>query len=923
MPMVTSSPNNPSYIDLRLWAKERGLDGARHPHICHALDSVAVSMALWDTFVPAGLAQRISDGLGVDEAHARMLVAFWSGCHDVGKLVRTFQEQAPTDLSGYPEEKSTGHAGHALVSCGWMAAVLPRLGYTDDDYAASLVAQLLGGHHGTYPAPLDDFQSPESTFGFSPGTWSEQRERAVRMAHEAAGCPAPPNKLDPPTAALVCGLVILADWLVSQEHFILDRLNEPPEDGSPSSLRRYFRRALSAAPPLVAAAGLGRLTTSPASFSDSFPGIETPNGLQDSLSRHLPQLCSDGGLLLVTAAPGEGKTETAFHAADLLGHATGHDGRFVALPTMATADQMYTRLRDYAAHRADVPAPLALLHSMAWLAPHYAPDPDHGSPVLSGKSEFDVTDWLMGNKRGLLSSWSVGTIDQALMAALPSRHNSVRMLGLAGKVVIVDEVHSVDPYMQTLLERLLHWLGAFGSPVVLLSATLHHATANALVEAYLHGSRGRKRRRGEPVPVPSIDYPGWLHVHPHTGKVTANPEPLRTTERIPLETDLAPLPVHQGRAEREAVLRDHLSPLVQEGGCAAVICTTVAEAQATRNLLAQWFSALDSTPDLYLLHARFPQEQREAITQEITTRFGKEGAASGSRPASAVVVATQVIEQSLDLDVDLLITDLAPVGLLLQRAGRCWRHEHLGIVERPRWARGPRMVVLVPEEPESRSRVPRPWQYVYPLSLLMRTHTLLLRREGAPIRIPQDVQALVDGLYDDDSLIEDVTADIRRIGEELALRTHARNAVIPTTRALGQDLHPLTAFDLDAGDHFLATRFGAESVRVLCCYRDSRGLLWLDAGRTRPLPEPKPGGRLSRADLRAIVSRTVPLRADRSTEPPLAEANRVPESWSQEFHLRDLVLLVHEVSDRGEVSPASLGERSLFLSPVNGLEEVS
>jgi CRISPR-associated endonuclease/helicase Cas3 len=873
--------------------------------------------------------------MGVGEQHARSLLAFWAGCHDTGKLVRHFQEQIPTDLSAYPDEPSE-KKGHALVTTEWLSTALPGLSYTDDEYVLALVAQLLGGHHGIYPAPLDEFRDPFSGFGFVKGAWEEQRKRAMLLAHELAGAPEPPPKLESPTAALVCGLVILADWLVSQEHFILKQLKTPPVDGSIAALREHFDRSRSAVPALLASAGLGRLTVSPATFTESFPELETPNGLQESLARNLPELCSEGGLALITAPPGEGKSEAAFYTADLLGQATGRDGRFVALPTMATADHMHTRLKEYATRRATTPAPLALLHSMAWLNPDYAPAPpapgtstvlsDIDAGTDSGRSAFDITEWLLGNKRGLLASWSVGTVDQALMAALPSRHNAVRMFGLAGKVVVIDEVHAVDPYMQALLERLLHWLGAFGTPVVLLSATLHHTTANALVESYLHGSRGRKRKRSEPKPVPSIQYPGWLHVHPRTGEVSTNPQPISTTPRNPLNVDLVPLPLAGGRADRSAALREQLEPLVEEGGCAAVICTTVAEAQATRDLLAEWFAKVEASggraPELHLLHARFPQEQRTAITEQIITRFGKEGAARGERPESAVVVATQVIEQSLDLDVDLLITDLAPVSLLLQRAGRCWRHQHLGTVRRPTWAGSPRMAVLVPTEADSTKHIPRSWGFVYPPSLLMRTHNLLRRRSDQPIRVPEDIQVLVDDLYDDETLIEDVAADIRRLGEEMALRTHGRNAVIPTVNKLGDDLHPLTAVDFEIGEHFLATRFGADSVRVLCCYEDTHGRLWLDPERSRPLPEPGPHGRVAHEDLRTVISRTIPLRADHHTQPPLAEANRVPGSWSEEFHLRDLVMLVHGIADDGRVTPARLGDRALCLSPVNGLEEL-
>ncbi|WP_435106658.1 CRISPR-associated helicase Cas3' [Nocardiopsis synnemataformans] len=911
-PVPPDPAEDPTHIDLCLWAKERHLRGHRYPYVLHALDATAAALVLWDVVLSSGLKRRITAGLGTDEHHARALVAFWAGCHDIGKLVREFQEQVPFDLSAYPDDPHPGDkVGHSFVTHQWLVTALGSLGYDDEDgYTAHLVAQLLGGHHGVYPELLDEYTTPR----FQDGPWQEQRERSTRLVHEAAGSPEPPARFEAAVAHLVCGLVILADWLVSQEHFLLNQLRTPPADGGRTALLAHFQASAPRIIALVQEAGLRRLITAPASFTESFPGF-TPNGLQDSLARHLPDLCAEGGLVLVTAPPGEGKTEAALHAADLLGNATGHDGRFLALPTMATADQMYGRLKKYAQHRSEVGSPLTLLHSMAWLNPEYAPtDRD-----LARSDDLAPTSWLMKAKRGLLASWSTGTIDQALMAVLPSRHNAVRMFGLAGKVVIVDEVHAVDPYMQILLERLLHWLGAYRVPVVLLSATLHHSVANSLVKAYVTGSKGKVKRSAPPF-VEKINYPCWLHVHPGSGEVTANPEPFGTTKRDPLKVDLVPIPLKDKRPDREQALRDLLSPLVSESGCAAVICTTVAEAQQTRNLLASWFATLEDPPELFLLHARFPQDQRTRITAELTRRLGKEGARNGDRPTRAVIVATQVIEQSLDLDLDLLVTDLAPVGLLLQRAGRCWRHEHLGVVTRPAWATEPRMAVLVPQEEQSRGHVPRSWQYVYTPSLLMRTHTLLARRAGAHVRIPEDIQALVDDLYDDPTLIEDVTADIKRMGEELALRTHGRNAVIPTSREVYGDLSPLTKADFEIGEHFLATRFGADSVRVLCCYRDVHGDLWLDEALSRRLPAADSEGRMSGEDLRVVISRTIPLRADRNTRPPLAEANRVPKEWEKNFHLHDLVLLVHPVGD-GTTGEAVLGDRRLYLHPDNGLEE--
>lgn len=925
--------------DLRLWAKESGLGGARYPAVCHALDSAAASLVLWRDHLPPGLRATIADGLGLDEDRAGRGVALWAGMHDVGKLTPGFQHQIPIRLDGYP--RPDGHSrreGHAELSAAWLSAVLPDFGYPDEVRSGTpLIAQLLGGHHGRFPDLAEAASGDALTeFGFSRDAWDEQRRAVFTLLRRMLGDPGPPARLEEPTAALVCGLVILSDWLVSQRHHVLDMLRDPPGAGTADALRGHFDRALRAVPGLVDAAGLRPLEVAPASFADSFPTIPAANGLQASIAEHLPGLCPEGGLLLVTAPTGEGKTEAAFHAADLLGAATGRPGRFVALPTMATADHMYRRLRAYAEHRAAVPRPLALLHSMAWLNPDYAPAAREGtSTVLSGggadggpsrgDARFTVTDWLLGRKRGLLASWSVGTVDQALMAVLPTRHNVLRMLGLAGKTVIVDEVHAVDPYMQTLLEQLLRWLGHFGVPVVLLSATLHRKAADALVTAYLEGAGHRRGRRAAPL-VAEVAYPGWLHADPRTGTVTANPEPIRVQERPQITVETSAVPVRERRPDRSAVLERELAPLREHGGCAAVICTTVAEAQAVFEHLERWLRDGSgqgaAVPELHLLHARFPNRRRTEITGDIVWRFGREGAAAGARPRAAILVATQVVEQSLDLDVDLLITDLAPMALLLQRAGRCWRHERTGAVVRPPWARRPRVVVLVPDRPDDKARIPRSWRFVYPVSLLVRTHNLLRDRGGAPIRVPEDVQGLVERVYEDDTLITEVEQDIERMGEELALRTHARNVLVPSPRGLRRKgLYRLTAADVEIDDHLVATRFDADSVRVLCCYRDPGGGLWLDEECRTGLPPTGSGGegRFTDTELAELIGRTVPARGGPWLSRLSAEERWLPEAWRESFHLRDLLLLPHPVEPGRRARPARVAGREWLLDPRLGL----
>ena len=279
--------------------------------------------------------------------------------------------------------------------------------------------------------------------------------------------PEPPLRSTPQAAALACAIIVLADWLVSQESHLLARLGDLPASGTEGDLSSHFAKSLRITARLVSDAGLAQLSVRPGSFAEAFPHILEPNDLQRSVAEHLPGLLHGPGLLLVTAPPGVGKTEMALYGAKVLGQATGRPGVDVALPTTATADQIYLRILRYLEDQAEAAAPLMLLHGMAWLNSHYTPD-EETSPVLTGDgdvgSQFVAADRLRGRWRGMCGSWAVGTIDQALMAVLTSRHNALRLFGLAGKTVIIDEVHACDPYMQGLLLTLLRWLGSARHP---------------------------------------------------------------------------------------------------------------------------------------------------------------------------------------------------------------------------------------------------------------------------------------------------------------------------------------------------------------------------------------------------------------------------------------------------------------------------
>lgn len=339
-----------------------------------------------------------------------------------------------------------------------------------------------------------------------------------------------------------------------------------------------------------------------------------------------------------------------------------------------------------------------------------------------------AASWFRGRKLGLLSPFAVGTVDQALMGVLQTRHMFLRLYGLANKVVLIDEAHAYDTYTGTLLVDLIRWLAELGCSVIVLSATLPAAKRRELVAAY---------SCSEPA-LPAVCYPRATVVE-RGGAPQVHPVPDAPVRRVALE----PVSVASGEDATGAVA-ERLSYELREGGCAAWICNTVDAAQhaylALRRLQESGDPALHDA-DLILYHARFPLEQRLEIEREIDRKFGKAGLESGARPSRAVLIGTQVLEQALDYSVDVMVTEAAPIDLVLQRSGRLHRHTH----DRPGPLEQPRMLWIEPPlEETGRPRFGNSALIYDEVVLLRSWHAL---RGCATVQLPGGIEALVEAVY--------------------------------------------------------------------------------------------------------------------------------------------------------------------------------
>lgn len=715
--MSTSTTKPPSPVPLdALWGKaDLEVGPEPHPVLLHILDVAAVA---WELVDGRRLPSRLSDDLLAVLPLTDL--AFAIALHDLGKLTPGFQAKVPRlkdRLAGlgadFPHNAETNHA---LATAALLPGMLVAMGASSG--CAQLITAVVAGHHGSFH-PL----SPASNAVLHGGAfWQAARAQAVATLCELLGATPGVWPRRPPEAWLmeVAGLTVLADWIGSDTRFF-------PYAPGTAATPAYFEDSRARARHALDSLGFAPLpSTTPATFFELFD--LAPRPMQAEVAKAVHAMAGPG-LLIVESPTGGGKTEAALYAAENMMARFGLGGAYVALPTQATSNQMFGRVRDYLSQsleRRNIPRiNLQLLHGSRDLVSTYddlrraafSPSSIDGSSRTEGAVVAE--SWFAGKKRGLLAPFAVGTVDQALMAALRGRHYFLRLLGLARKVVIIDEVHAYDAFMSRILDRLLVWLRTLGSSVVLLSATLPAPRLAELIAAW----------QGEASTTPSEAVP-YPRVVTCTDSVTSYAMP-----RDPSSKREVRLVAIRTPGEGPQLLARQLLDAVPSG-VAAWIHNTVGEAQAAYAALRE--AGLD-TDECILFHARFPLEERLALETRLLGALDK----GATRPHRLVVVATQVIEQSLDIDFDLMVTALAPIDLLVQRAGRLHRHASRN-PSRPGPLKSPTLWVV--GRPEgARPDDFGPSGHVYEPHILMRTEKALEGRSSWTL--PDEADALMSEVY--------------------------------------------------------------------------------------------------------------------------------------------------------------------------------
>lgn len=752
-----------SVLARSFWAKS-GDSGSWLSVVQHLMDAADVAGFLFDDYLSEHHRRLMASVWGGDYAKARASFVFLAGIHDVGKVDVRFacQRQDLAELirhqglvvlrkRDYPERS---FLPHGLVS---QFALQEEVAEGNGDGSRALQwAILVGVHHGRYPdagavyVARQQYRTQEGSREDDP-RWGQVRSEILRWMAARSGFPliAPGTALPElpiAVASAYASALVIADWLASNEDYFplrprpvdeagklsIDGYTELTADQQRDRVGRAWKRAAFPSPLRIPATHTGEA----ADFychRFGWPASYRPTEAQCAAVEIAT--CEDPDLMIVEAPPGSGKTELAFAAAEVLMRARGLQGVFVALPTQATTNAMFDRVTAWLTSiLGDEPQKLGiqLAHGKNSLNESFAKLLERGkSPLEVHDDEEDLglhaSRWMGQRWRSTLSPVVVGTIDQVLLAALKSRHVLVRHLGLMGKVVVIDEVHAADEYMETYLEAALTWLGMYGIPVVLLSATLPPARRLALLSAYRRG-RGSSGVSAESVDG-MIGYPAISTVSATGVRVHEIQGEAEVPKRI--------IPTSLGSPQEIAELLDRE---LADGGCAVVIRNTVREAQETYEAVRSVFGREQST----LLHSRFLAAERAARDRRMLELFGKD---SQQRPFRHVVVATQVIEQSLDVDFDLMLTDPAPMDLVLQRIGRLHRHERDG---RPSGLHDARCLVIIEDTTASPWAYSRGTDYVYARYSVLRTLGIVADRGEILVREPLDYAELTTLAYDDD-----------------------------------------------------------------------------------------------------------------------------------------------------------------------------
>ncbi len=733
-----------------LWAKKNRVDNNPMwlPLLVHLEDTSKICGLLYDRWLSQGVKDLLMDSVISDaEDKDELLInlcKFLGWTHDLGKGTAIFQVKksfnGDYELDSLIIEKLI-NAGFGEIDKFALAKRENIAHNISSQYLLTkfgvnfCVANIIGAHHGrpisandadicnSFKSSLyqeDNINSDRAVY------WQNLQKNIFDKALLACDFSDPKDLplISQPGQVILSGLLIMADWISSNEaYFPLIPLDKCEAD--PDRVEVGFRKWLDErAEAWVPNPYFENIYKSRFDFK--------PRNAQRKISEVINDI-DEPGIVILEAPMGMGKTEAALIAAEDLAQKTNRTGMFFGLPTQATSNGIFSRVKDWLINMEGEKS-LRLIHGKAQLNDEFSKLPK--SRNIHGEDGVGVNEWFAGRNVSILDDFTVGTVDQILLAALKQKHLMLRHLGLSNKVVVIDEAHAYDSYMNIYLNQAIRWLGAYRVPVVILSATLPISKRNSLLKSYMMGA--------------NLDYGSIL-----------KPEGFETNEAYPLLTyndganikQFADFEADGGigyqiikkSKDRSEDLVGLIKENTPQGGIVGVMVNTVRKAQDFARQCIESFGE----DRVELLHSSFIATDRYKKEKNLIDTIGK----NGKRPDFKIVIGTQVIEQSLDIDFDILITDLAPMDLILQRMGRLHRHED---TKRPENLKNPIVYVLNCGGYD----FDKGSSFVYSSYILFRTEYYLPEK----INLPNDISHLVQLVYGDGDL--DLEEDLQKLYEK-------------------------------------------------------------------------------------------------------------------------------------------------------------
>jgi CRISPR-associated endonuclease/helicase Cas3 len=757
-----------------------------HPLICHMLDSAAMTEMIWDMIISKPMKQIISRSFQRSLEFTRKIIIVISGCHDIGKSSPSFQSKIAyfRDIlkqNGLDFEHIIDHYHSILSGVILQRYLKPKLDkHQTQNFISQLfsdIKRIIGAHHGKFPN-FEMYHNIEASsnnpIDIGGVLWEELQNNMIDLVCDYAGLSGEEfqsflikgieNKGDiserskknaeyNSSLMFLAGLITISDWIASNEtnfEFYTDfsdiaelktkyfpiaknRANKSLEN---LKWKNWIQKAQIAPNDLL-------------TFDEIF-NFSSPRPLQSIVIEKCKNI-DRPSLFLIEAPMGEGKTEAALFIEYYLENKLNLTGSYIALPTQATSNQMFQRVKDFLkkTHKNQY-INLHLLHGNAIMSEEYSLLKEKSNDFSSNNAVENQNDdtlvasrWFTYKKRGLISPFGVGTIDQSLLSIIPTKHFFIRIFGLSGKIFIIDEVHAYDVYMSELLERLLEWMRYLGTTVVLLSATLPASKRKNLISAYCAGLN-----------IPNIEKQLQKKAKPYPTVTIIN------EKCVEIETfNVSVKKQGEDAVQINWISENSISELVfksiSEGGRIAIICNKVKRAQMVYLQLLKYQKTKQSLKEVEidLLHSRFPYIQRMNVENRLLENFGKNR--DHKKSQKKILVSTQIIEQSLDLDFDWMISDLAPIDLMIQRLGRLHRHtkdSNQNTIIRPKNFLKPTFSVIAPDT-NIDGIIEWEEHPIYPKHLLLRTFLILKQQQNFTISIPDDLQSLIEDVYGEEIII--------------------------------------------------------------------------------------------------------------------------------------------------------------------------